>query len=181
MVLLIIKINKPNLFFLILTGNTIKGIITTIVFSTEELSNQTRSTHSPVQHLSMWKSIMIPSSKTEGYIQYVCARDAKNRKTSVGYEYNKETVQELLHYLLCCEEYSHQLPCQVVLKKLNPHEWISVLCDLVWGTLSYIPYAEKLHFHEDYLREIMHFGLAIFKPTNFSLTLEVTSIIALIS
>lgn len=87
--------------------------------ATETLSNQTRSTHTPVQHLGMWKITMFRPSKTEGSSQDVCARDARNKKASPGEEHNEEIVQELLYYLLRCEECSHKIACQVVLKKKN--------------------------------------------------------------
>lgn len=44
----------------------------------------------------------------------------RTERQLVGDDHNKETVQELLYYLLHCEEYSHKFPCQVVLKKLSP-------------------------------------------------------------
>lgn len=70
----------------------------------------------------MWKIVIFHPCKTEGCNHYVCARDATNRKTSVGDEHNKEIVQEPLCHLLRGEECSHKLPCQVVLKKfLNPN------------------------------------------------------------
>lgn len=117
----------------------------------------------------MWKIILHSPSKTEGYSQYVCARNAMNKKTSVWDEHNKEIVQEPLYHPLHCEESSHKFPCQVVLKKfLSPHRRISILCDLVQGALSfYIPYAEKSHLHEDYIRKIVHFGILGAATANF--------------
>jgi len=77
------------------------------------LSNQTRSIRTPVQHLSTWKIIIFPPSKTEGARQDICARCARNKKTHFGEEHNEETVQEPHPYLLRCEDCSHQFPCQL--------------------------------------------------------------------
>ena len=89
----------------------------TLSLATETLSNQTRNTYTPVQRLGVWKITMFRPSETEGSSQDVCARDARHKKTSAGEEHNEEIVQELLYYLLRCEECSHKIACQVVLKK----------------------------------------------------------------
>lgn len=113
----------------------------------------------------MWGIVRFCPSKTERYRQYVCARDAMNKKTSVGDEHNKERVQEPQYCLLRSEEWSHKFPCQVVLKS----QWVNI--NFVWlslGILSfYIPYAEKSHLYEDYIREIVHFGILGATAANF--------------
>lgn len=90
MISLIIKINKPNLLFLIATRNAIKDIIATVIFATEALSNQARRRPTLICISACRKSPCFLSLK-----QRVAARmsvqDAADRKTSVGGEHNKKS------------------------------------------------------------------------------------------
>jgi hypothetical protein len=100
--------------------------------------------HTLVQLLSTWKILRLSPFKAGEFPPIFLCRDCKVQSTSAQDKHSRQNPRAntaLLH----CGTCSHAFLCQVGPQKfLSPDGWISILCDLVWGVLSFcIPYAEN--------------------------------------
>lgn len=101
--------------------------------------------HALVQLLSTWKILMLRHFKAGEFPPIFLCRGCKAQSTSVQDEHHVRYIPRAIAVLLHCGTCLHAFPCQVGPQKfLSPNGWISILCDLVWGALSFcIPYAEN--------------------------------------